>query len=652
MRYRPHHRAVRLASTRLGRWLGLLLTCSTTLSACAGPSAQGRDTGAVEEPRASRWPELLPARGPHEAPVTIVVFSDLQCPFCGRLTPTLDRLRATYPNQVRIVFANLPLSFHALAEPAARAALAAHRQGRFWELHDRIFANQRALGQAWLDAQAADLGLDLAAYERDRNDPAISDEIQRQQQIANAIGVVGTPCSFVNGEKVSGAVPYDHFAAAVQRALDRMDSLRSRGQRGAALTVAAWRAGGGEVGERLFKLLIQGEPLPLRDTLLSKPLDPAALPWMGGDVWNVPVDPARDEVWGSNDAAEVTWVVFSDLQCPFCRRLHATARQLRDAYGDRLRVVWKDQPLPFHKLARSAALAAHAAGRQGQFWPFVDACMAGADLDDAGLERVARKLGLDLGRWQADRQDALLARRVDEDMALAKSLGVRGTPTSFIDGRKLVGAQPVAKIQEAIERALRDGGGASGQAAYAARVAAGRAAAISARSHGPMPGLGLHVPLGRPQHPRHDLFVIADLDAPEGRIAVHNALYAAHHRGSAATLRVLPIVGPTERSRVLARAAFWLARTRPDALLDVLALAVLRPRADLQELLDAALAPTPDVDARQIDTDAPSLDQELARQFGAVAGLGLAGLPAILVDGVEFSHERGHVGAMLLSRLR
>jgi protein-disulfide isomerase len=155
--------------------------------------------------------------------------------------------------------------------------------------------------------------------------------------------------------------------------------------------------------------------------------------------------------------APVTIVAFSDFECPFCAKAEATLRALEDEYRGKVRIVFRSQPLPFHEHAKLAARAALAAGEQGKFWEYHDALFAHQrDLDRAALERYATDLGLDLARFRAaldaDRTGAL----VDADVAEATRLGVAGTPTFFVNGRRIIGAQPLAKFEAAVEEALAD----------------------------------------------------------------------------------------------------------------------------------------------------------------------------------------------------
>jgi protein-disulfide isomerase len=160
-----------------------------------------------------------PIRGDANAPVTIVEFSDFQCGFCFRVNPTLLQLLDRYKGKVRVVFKNSPIEGHDAAPLAHRAAFAAQQQGKFWEMHDRIFANQRAMERESLLAHASALGLDLARFTADLDSPKAQAVIDRDQAEAAKVGVDGTPTFFVNGTPLVGAQPIETFAAAIDKAL-------------------------------------------------------------------------------------------------------------------------------------------------------------------------------------------------------------------------------------------------------------------------------------------------------------------------------------------------------------------------------------------------------------------------------------------------
>jgi protein-disulfide isomerase len=162
-----------------------------------------------------------PVIGPPDAPVTIVEFSDFQCPFCSRIGPTLDQIREAYGDRVRIVFKDFPLSIHPQAQAAAEAAQCALEQGKFWEYHDKLFANQRALGPDNLKQYAADLALDATAFNACLDSGRHKDGVLQDMADGQRWGVTGTPALFVNGRFFSGAQPFEAFRDVIDEELRR-----------------------------------------------------------------------------------------------------------------------------------------------------------------------------------------------------------------------------------------------------------------------------------------------------------------------------------------------------------------------------------------------------------------------------------------------
>ncbi len=141
-----------------------------------------------------------PTKGKKDAAITIVEFSDYQCPFCARVEPLLNEALEKFPDKVRLAFKQFPLtSIHADAMPASKAALAAGKQGKYWEMHDLLFANARALKPENLKAYAEQLGLDMAQWDKDFNSPEIQNQINEEMRQAREAGVRGTPTIFVGG---------------------------------------------------------------------------------------------------------------------------------------------------------------------------------------------------------------------------------------------------------------------------------------------------------------------------------------------------------------------------------------------------------------------------------------------------------------------
>ncbi len=141
-------------------------------------------------------------KGALNAPVTITVFDDFQCPYCARLVPVLEQVLAIYTGRVRLVFKHFPLSMHAHAGPAAVASIAARNQGKFWEMHDLLFANYNTLDEAKIRELAKAAGLDLSRFDRDIQNPALAQEVAADMQLGTQVGIRGTPTVFVNGKLV------------------------------------------------------------------------------------------------------------------------------------------------------------------------------------------------------------------------------------------------------------------------------------------------------------------------------------------------------------------------------------------------------------------------------------------------------------------
>ena len=152
--------------------------------------------------------------------------------------------------------------------------------------------------------------------------------------------------------------------------------------------------------------------------------------------------------------AKVTIVEFSDYECPFCKRAEASVEQVKQTYGDKVRLAYRNYPLPFHQSARPAAQAAICANEQGKFWAMHDKLMAAKDLSAANLQQIATDAGLDRKKFD----DCVAAERgkemIEKDLAAGQAAGVNGTPAFFINGRLLDGAQPFEKFQEIIDEEL------------------------------------------------------------------------------------------------------------------------------------------------------------------------------------------------------
>lgn len=147
--------------------------------------------------------EGSPVKGPADAPITIVEFADYQCPFCARSEGLVEQVLKLYPTQARFAYKHFPLTAnHPQALPAALAAAAAQRQGRFWEMHAMLFANQRALSPEQIEGYARQLGLDMARFKADMVSQEARAQVEADRLLARRAGVRGTPTVFVNGRLV------------------------------------------------------------------------------------------------------------------------------------------------------------------------------------------------------------------------------------------------------------------------------------------------------------------------------------------------------------------------------------------------------------------------------------------------------------------
>ena len=144
--------------------------------------------------------EGSPMKGPADAPITIVEFADYQCPFCARSEGPITQALQAYPTQARFVYKHFPLTAnHPQALPAALAAAAAQKQGKFWEMHEILFANQRALSPEQIDGYAKKIGLDMKRFKADMDSDAVKEQVEADRRLARRAGVRGTPTVFVNG---------------------------------------------------------------------------------------------------------------------------------------------------------------------------------------------------------------------------------------------------------------------------------------------------------------------------------------------------------------------------------------------------------------------------------------------------------------------
>ena len=208
----------------LSPFIHLFIPVAFILGLGAGYLLWGRTTAVVADTtgvqRVSVSTEGEPSIGPDDAPVTIVEFSDYQCPYCQTwYTQTYSQIMSSYPNQIRFVYRDLPLPMHPEAVPAAEAADCAGEQGAYWKYHDALFSGKYSLGRTAYEHIASDLGLDKTAFTTCLDDHRYTAEIQSDAADAAALGLNGTPSFVINGRILVGALPFASFKAIIDEEL-------------------------------------------------------------------------------------------------------------------------------------------------------------------------------------------------------------------------------------------------------------------------------------------------------------------------------------------------------------------------------------------------------------------------------------------------
>jgi protein-disulfide isomerase len=367
-----------------------------------------------------------PILGNAAAPVTIVEFSDFQCPYCKRVEPQLQKIKETYGDKVRLVWKHEPLPFHPRAEPAAELSLEARKQKGdkgFWAAHDKLFELQPKLEDADLEKAASELGLDVDKVKAAMKDHKYKKDIDADTDLGDDVQASGTPHFFINGRRLVGAQPFEKFQGIIDDELKKFDAKK----------VAAK-----DYYDSIMKDA-KGAPEPEKK---QAPPVPAGSPWKGG----------------AN--AKVVIQEWSDFQCPFCSRVEGTVQQIAKDYGDKVKIVWRDKPLPMHQDAPLAAQAAREALKQkgpDGFWKMHDKMYANQQkLKREDLESYAKDIGLDMDKFKAALDAQPYKAAVEVDDKAGTDIGITGTPAFLINGYFVSGAQPYPKFKKLIDRALAE----------------------------------------------------------------------------------------------------------------------------------------------------------------------------------------------------
>jgi len=326
--------------------------------------------------------------------IEIVVFSDFQCPFCRKIAQPIRELQAKGVEGVSttVTFRDFPLPFHADSQLAHQAAFAAREQGKFWEMHDLIFANQTAIKRDDLLRYAGQLGLNMERFRRDLDSDQARQAIGQDKAEGTRLGVNGTPTLFIGGKEYSGAKSYDEL-----------------------------------------KQLIQGEQ---RRKQAIAEVAPATMSKGAAD-------------------APVTLEFFADLESPVSRSASYVLDELMGRYPAKIRIQFRNFPLAFHPQAALAHESAMAAARQGHFWEMANYIFDHQEgLREQDLLAFAGSLRLDESGLAGAIGQHRYAARVDADVAEGFKRGVHGSPVIFVNDKRIDGVPSLEMLERYVETEL------------------------------------------------------------------------------------------------------------------------------------------------------------------------------------------------------
>jgi len=368
-----------------------------------------------------------PIWGTRNAALTWVFFGDLDCPHSRRAWRALEGAKATFGDDLRIVFRHRPLREHPNALDAARVLAGVarvHGAVAFFDVLQRAMQGEESLTAERLTTTLEESG--YGASKLSELSAAGEAQVRADLALAGQFGLKSTPFSFLNGQAIDG-----------ERTALEVEQLLREEQR-----TATWLAAAGVPSASLYTTRTNNNLIGLGNSGESRSCVP-----IGKSPTRGPAD------------ALVTLVEFSDFECQYCKRVEPTLEALLARYPKTLRLVWKDYPLPQHKgaqLLANFAADAYRRGSTGGFWAVHDGIFAHAEaLDDSALGALAGKAGLDGALLLISAHAGVHDAAIRADMKLGQRLNVSGTPTFFANGRRIEGALPAQQFDALIQEELR-----------------------------------------------------------------------------------------------------------------------------------------------------------------------------------------------------
>ncbi|MFO7736357.1 MAG: thioredoxin domain-containing protein [bacterium] len=384
-----------------------------------------------------------PSKGPDNAALTIVNFSDLQCPFSKKTYRLIRSAQKKHPGDIRHVYRHFPLNFHDSALPAARAAAAAYLQGKFWEMHDRLIEEELLKPFEYYSGIAEKEGLNLKQFKSDYYSAEVTRIIDHDRAQGARFGVTGTPTLFFNGVRIVG-ISENRFRRLLSRELEKGREIKKNNRDVYAETA----------GQGAERYIIPKKPPPE----------------ISHDIFAVPI-PKSAHMEGSENA-EVTIIFFFDIQCPMSKMTYKIFRKLKERFSGKMRMVYVHNPRSFHIHAEKAARAVEAAEVQGKFMDmyekFFEEQSLWKTLDENAffdyLEKTVKSMDMSFSRFMKDFEGKQVENVLKTHKNTALNAGIRKTPVTFINGRMIPVPGPESVFSKVIkeeflkaEQKLKDG---------------------------------------------------------------------------------------------------------------------------------------------------------------------------------------------------
>lgn len=425
---------------------------------CASPQAATLATANAQIKNNTTFEKLSPlplnkspTLGPDDALVTVIMFTDLECPFCKDAHKIMTDLAKE--KKIRLVFKHAPMPFHQAAIPSSLAAISAGNQNKFWEFVESGFENQADLSGIQLTKIATQLGLDTDTWKNDFGNADAVSIIENDMVLSRSAGVNATPTMFINGVRVVGLFPESEYKRMIAEQTIMAQKLIDAGVKKEDVH---WRT----LSMNYKKPEIVAEP-EIEEKVIVK---------------DVPIkgSPSKGAV---GDDVLVTIVEFSDFQCPLCQQAHEKTKQILAENATDTRFVFHHFPLPFHEDADVAAVAAMVAQHFGKFWEYNDLLFANQEnLAFSDLVGYAKNVGISKRKFTKQYKKKENTERLSAEIELAQKLEVQGTPTYFVNGIMVLGLpsggsfEKLIKTQRALAKKISAEQGLKGDDLYRALV--------------------------------------------------------------------------------------------------------------------------------------------------------------------------------------